>query len=163
MTEEKTNVKVQTPDTPEVLKRLNRILTHCGAPTTDGALTFGSMLAPEFVSADTEKGVFVMSYKRKDWERNNRGELHGGIILSMFDHSMGAVAVSASPTGDAMTVDMQASFIRPFTADEYYIEVQLMSSGKTLSRLRSVARDGEGRLLATSNGTYAVFDPSKRK
>ena len=46
-------------------------------------------LEPKFVSCDFQAGEAVMEYKVLEWELNPQSMVHGGIIITGFDTSLG--------------------------------------------------------------------------
>lgn len=119
----------------------------------DGRLN--SMLAPAFVSCDEERNSARISFEIKDWERNQRGEGHGGAISSMFDTAMGITVMAFSGAEAVSTADLSVSFIRPFLGQSCVIESQVLHAGRTLMRVRSEAFDQEtGKCLASASGNF---------
>ena len=95
-------------------------------------------------------------YKKLDWELNHRGEMHGGATATMFDLSMG-MTVSAFAGGENVTTtDITVSYIRPFFGDSFDFEVEVLHIGKSLIRVRSIARDTQtGKEMASAIANYA--------
>ena len=114
------------------------------------------MLEPELVCCDFEKRSALIRYRKKDWEKNHRGEMHGGAAASMFDVAMG-MTISAFLGGENVTTtDLHVSFIRPFFGESFDIEVEVLHLGRTLIRARAIARDtGTGKEIATAIANYA--------
>lgn len=101
-----------------------------------------SMLAPEFCECSAEKQTSKIRYRAMDWERNQRGEVHGGAVAAMFDTAIG-FSISAFSFGEEKitTTDLDVSYIRPFLGDSYIFHVELLHIGRTMIRARAVAYD----------------------
>ena len=114
------------------------------------------MLEPELVCCDFEKRSALIRYRKKDWEKNHRGEMHGGAAASMFDVAMG-ITISAFTGGENVTTtDLHVSFIRPFFGESFDIEVEVLHLGKSLVRVRAIARDTEtSKEIASAIANYA--------
>ena len=115
------------------------------------------MMKPEVVYVDEEKGMTCVSFKAQEWEKNHRGQLHGGIVVAMFDLLMGSAAHTYTGT-DVTTTEIQTSFIRPFGAEEYLFECEMVNPGKTLVRVCAKAREKDtGKVAAMASGSYMVL------
>lgn len=113
-------------------------------------------MEPEVAGCDFEKRTVLIRYKKKDWEKNHRGEMHGGIAASMFDVAMGTTCSAFLGGENVTTTDLSVSFIRPFFGDSFDFEVEVLHLGKTLIRVRAIARDTEtGKEMASAIANYA--------
>ena len=114
------------------------------------------MLEPEVVSCDFEKRASLIRYKKKDWEKNHRGEMHGGAAATMFDVAMGMTSSAFSGGENVTTTDLHVSFIRPFFGDSFDIAVEVLHLGRSLIRVRAIARDTQtGKEIASAIANYA--------
>ena len=114
------------------------------------------MLEPEVVSCDFEKCASLIRYRKKDWEKNHRGEMHGGAAATMFDVAMGMTSSAFSGGENVTTTDLHVSFIRPFFGDSFDIAVEVLHLGRSLIRVRAIARDTEtGKEIASAIANYA--------
>lgn len=118
-------------------------------------MRLNSMLAPEFISCDEEKSTSKIRFEIKDWERNQRGEGHGGAVSSMFDTAMGITVMALSEAEAVSTADLSVSFIRPFLGKGCIIESEIIHPGKTLIRVSARAFDEDtGKCLASASGNF---------
>ncbi len=137
-----------------VEKRFEEIIQRITNPRE---LRLNNMLDPYFLGADEEEQTSEILFCTQDWERNQRNEIHGGAIASMFDTAMGVTA-AAFGTGNVSTADLQVSFIRPFLSGAFIFSAQITSIGKTLIRATCVAREKQsGKIVATASGTFVPF------
>lgn len=117
-----------------------------------------ALLSPEPINCDPDTRIARIRYEAKEWERNHRGELHGGAVAAMFDTSMGMSVLAFSDHYSVATADLDVSFIRPFMGESFIFEVNVIRIGRTMARVRALATDEKtGKLLAsaTSNFVYA--------
>ena len=117
-----------------------------------------SLLSPEPLKCELETQTSEIRYEAKDWERNHRGELHGGAVAAMFDTSMGMSLLAFTDHYSVATADLSVSYIRPFMGGSFIFEVNVIRAGRSMARLRAVAKDeATGKILAsaTSNFVYA--------
>lgn len=136
-------------------KRFEEILQMITNPRE---LRLNNMLDPYFLGADEDEQTSEILFCTQDWERNQRNEIHGGAIASMFDTAMGVTAAAFDGGGNVSTADLQVSFIRPFLSGAFIFATQITSIGKTLIRATCVAREKQsGKIVATSSGTFVPF------
>ena len=114
-----------------------------------------AMLEPEIYGCDVQKGTSQIRFENKEWEKNQRGELHGGAIASMMDTAMGMTVAAFSEDREVSTAELNVSFIRPFLGNAYLIESEILHSGRTLIRVRAKAYDQDsGKCLASATGNF---------
>lgn len=115
------------------------------------------MLAPEIVSYDKETMTTAIQFEKKEWERNQRGELHGGSIAAMFDTAMG-VSVAGFSGRDVTTADLSVSYIRPFIGERFEFRSEVVHAGRSLCRVSAKAYDvATGKCLASGTANFAFF------
>lgn len=86
---------------------------------------------------------------------NPQGSVHGGIITTAMDISMGHLCHRFLST--AMTIEMQMRFFRPLTTDGFCTG-RILKAGRRLVHLESRMSDAEGRLVAHGVGTWHRLD-----
>lgn len=121
-------------------------------------ISLNGLVAPEFMEADTTGFVTKIRYKSKEWEKNQRGELHGGIVTTMFDIAMGMTSMAVTGKNVA-TAEITVSFIRPFTGNTYIFESEILHPGRNLVRVRGKAFSEETeKLLASATSDYVLLE-----
>ncbi len=114
-----------------------------------------SLLEPKLVDFDQINNTATISFKIKDWEKNQRGECHGGIVATMFDVALGISAKAYSDHPSTATADLSVNYIRPFLEEEYYFVVEAVNIGKNLIRLRGTAVSPiTKKVAATAQATF---------
>ena len=77
---------------------------------------------PVFVTCDFVKGTIDMAYHAQEWELNPENIMHGGIISTALDTSMGLLAHYytrlSAPT--VVTVTMNVTFLKPVLAGDIF-------------------------------------------
>lgn len=89
---------------------------------------------------------------------NPQGSVHGGIITTAIDISMGHLCHRYLST--AMTIEMQVRYFRPLTSDGIATG-RLIKPGRRLVHLESRMTDSDGRLIAFGVGTWHRLDALK--
>ncbi|MDO4485086.1 MAG: PaaI family thioesterase [Bacillota bacterium] len=136
-------------------KRFQEVFNNVIDP---GSRRLNNMLDPLFLSCDEEEMSSEIVFCIQEWELNQRREIHGGAISSMFDTAMGITAAAFADSDGVSTVDLQVSFIRPFLSGAFVFSTKVTSMGKTLIRTTCVATEKQsGKIVATSSGTFIPF------
>ena len=128
---------------------------HQVAETSAG--TFNAMLDPQFVRCDFDGKTLVLRVETQPWMTNPGGILHGGIIASLLDFTMGLLCRYFAGGTMTPTVSMEVSYLRAAPVEgSVCVSAQVTKVGRTfLNTLGSLWSDGaEDRLLATSTGVY---------
>ena len=86
---------------------------------------------------------------------NPQGAMHGGIMATAMDISMGHLTHRFIST--AMTIEMSFRFFRPLTSDGT-ATARLIRPGRRLVHLESRMTDTEGRLVAHAVGSWHRLD-----
>lgn len=114
-----------------------------------------TLLAPEVCGCDAEKLTARIRYRPLDWEKNQRGEIHGGAVAAMFDTAIGMSILTFSDRQHITTTDLSVSYIRPFLGTSYLFDVELLQMGGTIARARAKALDeNTGKLLASAAANF---------
>jgi acyl-CoA thioesterase len=90
---------------------------------------------------------------------NPHGFLHGGVVFTMIDTSMGAAVMGMLPEGQrCSTVECQVRFLRPVVSGDIVCETTVVKPGKRIFHVESRVTSGDGRVIATGTSSYAVID-----
>ena len=118
-----------------------------------------AMLAPQPYGYDADTMTIKIRYEAQEWEKNHRGEIHGGAVAAMFDTAMGMSVLAISDSEAVATADLDVSYIRPFMGDAFIIEVNVVHPGRRLARVRALAKDEKtGKTLASATSNFVYSD-----
>ena len=117
---------------------------------------FDEKMRVRLVRCDYEEQSVTYAFGTQKWQINEKGGIHGGAILGMFDSAFGVVANFTAGPNEATTTDMTVSFIRGV---EYGMNVELtvyiVKAGRSLIRQRGELTDADtGKLLAIASGSW---------
>ncbi len=129
---------------------------YCDICAKDQSGQVNALCKPVLVDYDAEKKTVCLSYHVQDWMRNPSGVMHGGMVSTVFDLTMGLLSCYFSGKLTP-TTDMQVTFLRPIPVGEtLMIEAYCNLSGKTLCSVtaRSWLASAPDKLTATGSGTY---------
>ena len=83
---------------------------------------------------------------------NPQGSLHGGIIATAMDVSMGHLLNHTS--GSGATLEMNIKYLLPIKEGTVICEGSFLKQGKTISFLQSKLHRADGKLAAYANATW---------
>ncbi len=116
---------------------------------------FGSFFLARFldldISYDDDQRTCTVRLPYAPYLCNPQGSVHGGVITTAMDISMGHLCHRFLST--AVTTEMQQRFFRPLTGPGR-CEGRLLSPGKRIVHLESRTYDDSDRLVAASTGTW---------
>ena len=88
---------------------------------------------------------------------NPHGVVHGGVLYSMADTSMGGALYSRlSEDESCATIEVKMVYMASVREGTVECETKLLHKGKRIAVLESEVRAGE-RLIAKALGTFAIF------
>jgi acyl-CoA thioesterase len=121
------------------------------------SIPFLNEIGLEMVHAEGGQSELVLDLAHK--HGNSRGELHGGVTMTLLDVCMSRAAKSldADTTGSA-TVEMKISFFQPGGQEGQRViaKGRVLHQSKTMSFCEGEIWNGE-RLVAKALGTIKVF------
>jgi len=107
------------------------------------------------ISYDDDAQRCIVDLPFTDFLRNPQGSLHGGVIATAMDISMGHLCHRYLST--AMTMEMQFRFFRPINGPSR-CEASLLRPGRRIVHLESQLYDEDGRLAAFASGSWHRID-----
>lgn len=130
---------------------------YCSDLEQEPGMQVNKLCRPQFVQCDFESKTLCLRYTVQEWMKNPSGVMHGGIVATVFDLTMGLLARFCSGGSLSPTTNLQVAFLRPIPAGQTLIvNAECGLSGKTLCALTATAWL-EGRPekhTATASGTY---------
>jgi len=98
----------------------------------------------------------------RDELMNLGGLLSGVVAYTLVDYCMGSTLWQHRNPGEAIaTTHISITYLQTATEGDVICSTELDRRNRTSAALRSEVRHEDGRLLATAQGTYAIF-PRKR-
>lgn len=87
------------------------------------------------------------------WMYNPQGSLHGGLIVTALDISMGHLLRNEGKPG--VTVELHTNFMRAVTGPAY-AESRFLKVGRRIGHVASELFDADDRLCASATGTFVM-------
>ncbi len=90
---------------------------------------------------------------------NPHGFVHGGVVFTLVDTSMGAAVMSMLPEGQrCSTIECQVRFLRPVTVADLTCVTTVVKPGRRVFHLESRVTTSDGTVVAIGSGSFAVVD-----
>lgn len=118
---------------------------------------FVAHLGIEVVRAGEAQSELALSLQ--DWQLNDLGMAHGGVIMTLLDVAMAVAARAGDPERrGVVTIEMKTSFLRPARGRLTCLGYCDHRS-KTLAFCRAELLDAHGRLLSQAMGSFKRLSP----
>ena len=98
------------------------------------------------------------SVELHDRHHNPNGVAHGAVLFAMVDTAMGKATMEVLADGLACaSIEVQLRFLRPVSTGTIEAEATVVKKGRSIVFLEGRVHDGDGTLVATASGTFAVL------
>jgi acyl-CoA thioesterase len=89
---------------------------------------------------------------------NPNGVLHGGVIYTLIDSSMGGAVQPNLPEGEhCATIEVKVNYLSPVREGTLWAETTVVKQGRHIAFTESKVWDHNARLVATASGSMFLF------
>jgi acyl-CoA thioesterase len=107
---------------------------------------------------DVEPGRAIARADVTDDLLNPNGVVHGGVLFTLADTAMGKATLSVLEDGQlCASVEVQLRFLRPVPEGHLTATASVIRPGRKIVHLEARIDSGDGTLVATATGTFAVI------
>ncbi len=92
----------------------------------------------------------------KEFMFNPQGSLHGGLIATILDISMGHLLTNKAGVG--MTLQMNTQYIKPARSGVVQAHATFLRRGRSINYLESRMTDPDGDLMAFATSTWRLLE-----
>lgn len=145
------------------------------APTTTGLAFLERIVAGEvpqppiaatldFALVGVASGTATLVAHPAEFGYNAIGTVHGGVIATWADTSIGYAIQTRLPEGQSITtLDLQVRYLRAITAETGPVTITATAEhvGRRTGTARADIRDASSRILATATSTCLVVEPRR--
>ncbi len=107
---------------------------------------------------DDQKDVCRIEFDVNEMLMNPQGTLHGGVIATVMDISMGHLVNRIA--GPGATIEMKIQFMRPVSAGRASCEGRFLRRGRNLSFMESRFCGPDGKLAGLATATWKTPERS---
>lgn len=120
----------------------------------DGRQEFGSFFLARLLgmTVSYEADACTVAFEAVPPLFNPQGTLHGGVLATAMDISMGHLLNQA--TGPGATLEIKVQYMAPVTAGPVQCRATFLRQGRSLSFLQSHATRADGALAAHATATW---------
>ena len=105
-------------------------LAVCSGEETGGQRIINDMMAATLEDCDPDAGTLALSFRVEDWMRNPMGTMHGGLLTTCVDLTIGTLTRFLRGGGHVSTVTLNMNFQRPVPYGEtVVIEARMDKNG----------------------------------
>jgi uncharacterized protein (TIGR00369 family) len=124
------------------------------AAVGDGRHEFGSFFLSRFfgMEASYEGGACIVSLDVRPYMFNPQGSLHGGVLATALDISMGHLL--KHQLGAGATLEMKVQYFAPVRSGLVTCRASFLKKGRKTFFLQSSAMDGSGETIAHATSTW---------
>lgn len=106
------------------------------------------------------EGSGTVTLDLDDRHHNPNAVAHGSVAFALMDTAMGAAAVSVIPDDHTCaTIEMHTRFHRAAVHGTLTAVATVLTAGRRVIQLECKTTDDDGRLVASSTGSFAVLQP----
>jgi acyl-CoA thioesterase len=108
-------------------------------------------------AVEASPGLVRLAIEARPEHRNLQGTVHGGLLATLADTTMGlAVRTAIEPGRRHVTAELSVHFLRPAAPGRIEALGSVVRVGATIAVAEADVRDERGDLLAIARGTYSV-------
>ena len=105
---------------------------------------------------DINKEICRLSFEVNEMIMNPQGTLHGGIIATVMDISIGHLLQKT--LGPGVTVEMKIQYLRSVAKGVAIVEGRFIKKGRSINFMESRLFGGDGKLAAIMTATFKLLD-----
>ncbi|HPZ60181.1 MAG TPA: PaaI family thioesterase [Bacillota bacterium] len=122
------------------------------------ASRINEMMNPTLAACSEEEQTITIEFSVSEWQLNEYGTLHAGIIATAFDEAMGIFAAYLGNDKSTVSVNLSLNYIKPIPSDDsILITAKVTSAGRRIITISAECRlKSNGLLTNTAIGTYAI-------
>lgn len=119
---------------------------------------FGDFIGARTVAVRPNWGMAKLDLA--DWHLNGVPTAHGGVILTLLDHSCGAALThgSGKELGKAaVTISLSASFMRTSQSGTLFGIGRCIKRGRSIAFCEAVVENEDGEIIAKASGSFKLI------
>lgn len=133
-----------------------RVFKGALAPDPKGKRLINDMLGAVLSNCDAQEKTLTLKFHVEDWMNNPGGTLHGGLLATASDMTMGMLARYYKQQRNCVTVQMSVNYLRSVEADtDFYVCARAEKVGRRVLFMSATVFDQKS--AKTAGEVTAVF------
>jgi acyl-CoA thioesterase len=117
---------------------------------------FADLVGLRPVSLDTGRAVFAV--KLRPEHLNPHGVVHGGVVYTLADTTMGAALTTRLDAGErCLTLEIKINYVAPALEGTLACEAVVVDRGRRIGVLEARVRDEAEKLVALATGSFYIM------
>lgn len=135
---------------------MERVLCAVFESGSGNPTTVNDKLSPSFLQCSAEEKSLSAEFAVQDWMRNPTGNLHGGLLSTAVDITVGVLARYYKQTRKMVTVNLSVNYLSAVPADgKFHVRAIVDRVGRRMVFARADVYVVEtGKLAATASVTF---------
>ena len=135
---------------------MERMLCAIFAPSEGAPAMINEMLNPRFLQCSAEEKSLIAEFAVESWMHNPSGNLHGGILSTAVDFTVGVLARYYKRTRKMVTVNLSVNYLSAVPADsQFCVRATVDRVGRRVVFARAdVYVSQSDKLAATASVTF---------
>lgn len=139
----------------QYMERVFRAACGPAEDAQDRPVRVNDMLEPEFAACSAGQQTLELRFPLNEWMLNPMGTMHGGIIATTVDLTMGMLTRFYRHTGTVSTVTLGLSYMRPVRArGSVTVQACMEKLGRSVAFLNARVFDVDGHLCVTATASF---------
>jgi acyl-CoA thioesterase len=106
---------------------------------------------------DAGQGRARCSLDLKDFHHNTAGVVHGGVLFTLADTTMGAALISMLEPGElCATIEIKIGYFKPVLEGSVVCTAEVVNQGKSIASIEASIHQGDA-LVSRATGTFTIF------
>jgi acyl-CoA thioesterase len=117
---------------------------------------FADLVGLRPVSLDTGRAVFAV--KLRPEHLNPHGVVHGGVVYTLADTTMGAALTTRLDAGErCLTLEIKINYVAPALEGTLACEAVVVDRGRRIGVLEARVRNEAEKLVALATGSFYIM------
>lgn len=117
--------------------------------------TFWEYLGGRIVELSAEKAVVALDIRKH--HLNPMQIVHGGVLSSLIDNTMGLAAMAARPGHKVVTTNLNVNFVAPFEKGILTTTASVVHASRSTLTLQASVTDETGKLGTIGTGSFRIL------
>ncbi|GIP43819.1 hypothetical protein J45TS6_22780 [Paenibacillus sp. J45TS6] len=121
---------------------------------------FWGLLGCKLIQATENKVTVSMIAEKK--HTNSMGIIHGGVLSSLMDQTMGMVAVASKQSDNCVTTNLNVHYLAPMHEGELLVTAEVIhEAGRSLTT-RAEVKNADGVLGCMATASFRLVIPKNK-